>query len=658
MVLKCALEHRSRQPVTPYNHAVWEEQLRTYGLLNRYPTLPAGLQLGFNLHIPAIQHMQTPPNGSSLIIFRTAFEKILEREFTTGRYIGPFSHNELLHSLGPFQSSPISIIPKPGKPGRFRVIQNFSFPLACSPTYLNMSINSSVNSDDFPCTWGTFDTICTIMRLLPPGSQAATRDIAEAYRTIPLHESQWPAAVVQLPDGEFCVDTCMSFGMGPSAGVYGHVADGGTDLLRAAGLGPLAKWVDDHIFFRIKRKYLLQYNEVQRKVHESLAVKGQIKSGGRLWYQGHSFEDESFEVYAEDCKFPLRDLSQASLRSTFDNEFTFSFADIDRASAPLGIPWEPSKDTAFAPVALYLGLFCNIASLSASLSPAKREKYLAAITEWRSKPTHVLLEVQRLYGKLLHSCLVITAGRAYLTNLETMLRICSNSPFMPHHDVRHLNDDLTWWENILAQPNIKHSISQPATLVDARAFSDASTSVRIAIIIDGYWRAWTLKPGWRTLDGQRDIGWAECVGFELLIHALLHGHHDRPPKLFRVFCNNQGIVNGWKNGRSRNWATNLVFQRTRQLLDSVGSSAHLCYVPSQDNPADGPSRGVYPPERLLLPPITLPGDLERFLVDADLSTSRSRHFVDEESSADGVADEEDDRDWGSDLIQFHSAWRD
>lgn len=68
---------------------------------------------------------------------------------------------------------------------------------------------------------------------------------------VPLHHSQWPAAVVRLPDGRFCADTCVSFGMGLSAGVYGLVADAGVDILRAAGLGPLTKWVDDHIFFRI-----------------------------------------------------------------------------------------------------------------------------------------------------------------------------------------------------------------------------------------------------------------------------------------------------------------------------------------------------------------------------------------------------------------------
>lgn len=290
-----------------------------YNLIDKYPDLPASLHSGFNLHIPVILRTQTPPNSVSLIEFRTAFDKILERELSTGRYVGPFSEETLFTLLGPFQSSPISIIPKAGKAGKFRVIQNFSFPIATSLAYPNASINSNVNSDDFPCTWGTFDTICTIctiIRSLPPGSQAATRDVTEAYCTVPpsLHPSQWAAAVVRLPDSGFCVDTCVSF----------------------AGIGPLAKWVDDHLFFRIRREHLLTYNKRQATLHALLEVTGRTQSGGRLWYRSESLDEGEFDTHAEDYKFPLRDLSQSSLRSEVDAAFAFAFADIDQTSRPLG----------------------------------------------------------------------------------------------------------------------------------------------------------------------------------------------------------------------------------------------------------------------------------------------------------------------------------
>jgi hypothetical protein len=46
------------------------------------------------------------------------------------------------------------------------------------------------------------------------------RDEAEAYRIIPLHPSQWNGTVVKLGDDAFNLDTCLSFGLGPSAGLY------------------------------------------------------------------------------------------------------------------------------------------------------------------------------------------------------------------------------------------------------------------------------------------------------------------------------------------------------------------------------------------------------------------------------------------------------
>lgn len=50
---------------------------------------------------------------------------------------------------------------------------------------------------------------------------------------------------------------------------------------------------------------------------------------------------------------------------------------------------------------------------------------------------------------------------------------------------------------------------------------------------------------------------------------------------------------------------------------------HAQYVPSNDNPADGPSHGIYPSAHLLLPPVELPAELTPFVInfDAPLTTS-------------------------------------
>jgi len=150
------------------------------------------------------------------------------------RYIGPFSRAELESKIGPFQTSPISIIPKPGQPGKFRIIQNLSHPRNANPV---PSVNAPINTSQFPCTWGTFATTCALIASLPPGTKVAVRDVAEAYRTIPIRQEQWPGLVVRL-DGEdrFAVDTCCCFGLASSAGVHRIIGDAGADLMRAHGI--------------------------------------------------------------------------------------------------------------------------------------------------------------------------------------------------------------------------------------------------------------------------------------------------------------------------------------------------------------------------------------------------------------------------------------
>ena len=64
-------------------------------------------------------------------------------------------------------------------------------------------------------------------------------------------------------------------------------------------------------------------------------------------------------------------------------------------------------------------------------------------------------------------------------------------------------DNLKWWKFALSQPPCPRRIPGPSEVFDFAAFSDASSSTGIGIIIIGRWRAWRLIPGWKT-DG-RDI---------------------------------------------------------------------------------------------------------------------------------------------------------
>ena len=112
-----ALMLRKRQPRTPYKAEAWQQALQQTGLLPRSPTIPAGLREGFIVGYPTISRVQSPPNSTTVSLYAAEFDAIINKEISKGRYIGPLSFSDITNLIGPFQTSPLSMIPKPGRPG-------------------------------------------------------------------------------------------------------------------------------------------------------------------------------------------------------------------------------------------------------------------------------------------------------------------------------------------------------------------------------------------------------------------------------------------------------------------------------------------------------------------------------------------------------------
>ncbi|CAA7264068.1 unnamed protein product [Cyclocybe aegerita] len=592
--LRRALEGKKLNSGSPYKPEAWRQHLERAGLTGKYPNIPSDLQRGFDAGIPVIRTTFTPPNKQSVADFITKAE------------------TEAL--LGPFQTSPLSLIPKPAQLGKYRIIQNLSHPH--KPTSNITSINSAIDSDRFPCTWGTFSVVCLLIACLPPSSQAAVQDVKEAYRTIPLKPSQWPGIVVRLRgEDNFAIDTRNCFGLASGAGCYGAIGDTGAQLMWANGIGPLSKWVDDHLFFRIRREHLSAYNDQHSQWAADIREnRGELHDRGRLWFCGQLMPNGKPEEFDEDVSFPIRDLLQASPRSEEERRFTYCMSDIDAICNELGIPWETEKDVPFQSVIPFIGFLWDLDQREVALASAKQEKYLKAIREWETRKEHNLEETQKLYGKLLHACLVVPAGRAYLTSLEALMATFHDHPFMPRTPPRHTTSDLQWWKEKLQQPQIIQPIPGPVPIIDLAAYSDASSKIGIGITIGNRWRAWCLLPNWKG-EG-RDIGWAEAVGFLFLVIAL--GNTYRHPGIHcLVYGDNQGVVEGWWKGRSRNWPSNLIFCDIHSIAEENKFVIHTQYVPSKENPADGPSRGEYGPPTHLLAAFEIPVNLRPYITDYD-----------------------------------------
>lgn len=312
--LRLVLEQRKSRALSPYHSGAWLRLLSKSGLLQKYPNIPSQILHGFDFGIPKITRTFSPPNKRTIDINFTEFKRIVDHEFAKGRYIGPLSATEIEDLVGPFQSSPLSLVPKAGKPDRLRPVQNLSFPH--TPALFTSSINCAIDSDMYPCTWGTFSAFCLTVWRLPPGAQGAVRDVAEAYRTIGVVSSQWAGLVVRINSELLAIDTAPCFGLASAAGVYGSIADAGADLFRASGIGPLSKWVDDHVFIRILCCHLDEYNAQRRlAAAEITANGGRIQTGGPYWYNAGTMPDGRVRECDEDHSFALQDLSSSSPRS-------------------------------------------------------------------------------------------------------------------------------------------------------------------------------------------------------------------------------------------------------------------------------------------------------------------------------------------------------
>jgi hypothetical protein len=271
---------------------------------------------------------------------------------------------------------------------------------------------------------GNIQDRCAPHRTSPTRLGGSHERHSRSVQSHPLHPSQWPAAVVRAPDKLYYIDKCLLFGAAPSARAYGHVADAAAEIFRSEGIGPLDKWVDDHVFFCVKWVHLTNYNDCRTAWNLDIQNSGPIsQSSSRLvWYASKDHASGIADEFNEDCSKPIQDLSHQSHRSEHDALFTYCLDDIDKISDRLGIPWEKSKDQLFASSTTYISFVWDLNSCSVSLAIGKIEKYRNAIREWSNQPTHVLKDVQQLYSTLLHASAALREGRAYLTGLEHMPR--------------------------------------------------------------------------------------------------------------------------------------------------------------------------------------------------------------------------------------------
>ena len=513
---------------TPFIPDEWEKMLNTITPFNKFPDVPIGMRFGFDMGV------KFPPS-------HTYTPPNHNSALLYPDHVSSHIRNELSlrRYSGPFSRSKLeSLI------GPFRTSPLGTVPKAVDSVERRIvqdlsfprddptrsSVNDQINIDDFRCDWGTFNDIRNIVVNAPCGSQAATLDVDAAFRCCPITPSQQRNFIIHWDDF-FYIDHNAPFGATSAGGVFGRVADAKSAILASRNIGPSKNWVDDFVFFR----------------------------------------------------FPIS-------TSSIPLSFAYSLTDIYDLATRLGWPWKDSKTRPFAPEFKYLGFIWDLANKTVQIPFSKKVRYLSKLEPWVVGQKFSRKEAESVLGTLVHCSLAVPNGRSRLPSISRFTTSFNylSSPFARRTPNPSVLSDINWWRTQLSDVFCGSTLSKPPVTNSIEFWVDASSSWGIGIILGDEWDAWKLQPGWDK--GGRNIGWAEIIAIELgLLFAIHRGHSDIH---FLVKSDNQGVIHAIEGGKSRSSEQNSVLQRITLLLSHHKLWISSLYVPSIDNLADLPSRGL------------------------------------------------------------------
>ena len=167
----------------------------------------------------------------------------LARELSLGRMLTQNDHHNI-------QISPLGIIPKKNKPGKYRLIVDLSSPQGVS---VNDGIAPTFSSVCYP----TVDNLASLIVSKGKGAYLVKADIKEAYRNIPIHPDDYYLLGVKW-DGVVVIDKFLPFGLRSAPKIFSAVADAAQCVL-------LQKWLKLSLHYLMISSWWRGIWEQQRK---------------------------------------------------------------------------------------------------------------------------------------------------------------------------------------------------------------------------------------------------------------------------------------------------------------------------------------------------------------------------------------------------------
>ena len=159
----------------------------------------------------------------------------LQEEMRRGVLLGPFHPAEILG----LHTNQFGVIPKSGRPGKWRLIVDLSHPEG-------RSVNSRIDPQLCSLSYVRLDQVVEQLLTLGPGTQLAKLDIKSAYtcRIVPVHSEDRMLLGMQW-QGEVFVDAALPFGLRSAPKIFNTLADALAWILNHHGVEHLWHYLDD-----------------------------------------------------------------------------------------------------------------------------------------------------------------------------------------------------------------------------------------------------------------------------------------------------------------------------------------------------------------------------------------------------------------------------
>ena len=135
--------------------------------------------------------------------------------------------------------SPIGIIPKRNKPGKWRLIVDLSSPEGAS-------VNDGVARETCSLSYISVDTVADRVLTLGKGALVAKMDVKQAYRMVPVHPEDRLLLGMKW-GGKVYVDKTLPFGLRSAPLLFSALADALAWAMKQKGVTFVEHYIDDFI---------------------------------------------------------------------------------------------------------------------------------------------------------------------------------------------------------------------------------------------------------------------------------------------------------------------------------------------------------------------------------------------------------------------------